>query len=146
MSPIELQRVADAAVPRDRPGAWTHALMDLGATICSPRQPDCPSCPARTWCAYANGSAPATQPRRGAAQPPFPATTRWLRGQIVDRLRAANHEDWVAIQAPIGSHDVAAVDAALRALAREGLVELRASDGGTEPRRPKTRLARLALV
>ena len=57
--------------------------------------------------------APACQPARRRRRPrdarhnsPSPiATTRWLRGQIVDRLRDASHEDWVAIEAPIGSHD-----------------------------------------
>jgi A/G-specific adenine glycosylase len=151
LSRTELQGVADAAVPVDRAGAWTHALMDLGATICGPRQPDCPSCPARAWCAYARTGVPAgpLRPRRPpprAPRTPFPATTRWLRGQIVDRLRDASHEEWVSIQAPIGRHDDAAVHAALSALAREGLVEIRDQDGGSGPRPGQTRLARLALA
>jgi len=43
----ELQAVADASVPADRPGHWTHALMDVGATFCRPRAPHCEVCPAR---------------------------------------------------------------------------------------------------
>jgi A/G-specific adenine glycosylase len=34
-------------VPRDRPGEFAEALMDLGATICTPKRPACPLCP---WC------------------------------------------------------------------------------------------------
>lgn len=133
----ELQRLADAAVPIDRPAAWTHALMDLGATICAPRRPNCSNCPARPWCAHADVARARTdrpyaadvhhgRHLRSARKPrtPFPATSRWLRGQIVDRLRAANGEAWVVIEAPIGSHDRNAVGAALTALARDGLVEL----------------------
>ena len=55
---------------------------------------------------------------------PFTSTSRWLRGRIVERLRAAPNGDWVAIAGPIGDHDQAAVDAALEALARDGLVVL----------------------
>lgn len=38
-------------VPEDRPGEFAEALMDLGATICTPKQPNCLICPVRSWCA-----------------------------------------------------------------------------------------------
>jgi len=57
LTPAQLQRVADASVPTDRPGAWTHALMDAGALLCHPRRPDCLACPARPWCRYAGAAA-----------------------------------------------------------------------------------------
>ena len=41
MDAAELQALADAAVPPDQPGIWTHALMDVGATLCRPRRPGC---------------------------------------------------------------------------------------------------------
>ncbi|MEX0599148.1 MAG: 8-oxo-dGTP diphosphatase MutT, partial [Rhodothermales bacterium] len=34
-----------------RPGAFNQALMELGATVCTPRAPSCPSCPLRAVCA-----------------------------------------------------------------------------------------------
>ena len=44
-------------VPAERPGEFTQAMMDLGATICRPRAPDCPACPLRPDCAaFASGS------------------------------------------------------------------------------------------
>lgn len=33
-----------------RPGDFAQAMMDLGATVCRPRQPDCGSCPLRDGC------------------------------------------------------------------------------------------------
>ena len=40
-----------------RPRDTNQALMDLGATLCTPRQPDCPRCPWQSHCAaYAAGS------------------------------------------------------------------------------------------
>ncbi len=42
-----------AMVPADRPGDFAQAMMDLGATICTPRSPACASCPLRPRCAAA---------------------------------------------------------------------------------------------
>ena len=40
-----------AAMSRERPGAYNQALMDLGATVCTPGgEPLCGSCPARDFC------------------------------------------------------------------------------------------------
>ena len=124
----ELQRLADAAVPPGRAAEWTHAVMDIGAVLCRPRQPDCASCPARPWCGYAAGDpvgAAKRSPARNRRSPvAFPSTSRWLRGRIVDRLRSAAGGAWTSIEAPIGEHDEAAVRTALAALAAEGLIEL----------------------
>ena len=43
-------------MPTDRPGDFIQALMDLGATICRPKSPNCGVCPLSTECkAFANG-------------------------------------------------------------------------------------------
>ena len=105
--------------PRD----WTHALMDLGATICRAREPRCGDCPARPWCRYTAAGAREPASRR-PTRTPFPSTTRWLRGRILDRLRAAPGDAWVDLDAPIGSHDLTNVVAAATAMAADGLVEL----------------------
>ncbi|MCU4179042.1 A/G-specific adenine glycosylase [Bosea sp. BH3] len=39
-----------ALLPKDRPGDFAQALMDLGATICTPRNPACGLCPWREPC------------------------------------------------------------------------------------------------
>lgn len=118
----DLQAVADAAASSTHPGTWTHALMDLGATICRARDPRCEGCPVRPWCRYTAARRPG--PARRRSLPPFPTTTRWLRGRILDRLRAATGDAWVDLDAPIGDHDVAKVVAAASAMANDGLVEL----------------------
>jgi len=62
----ELRALAGALVTADRPGDWAQALMDLGATVCTPRSPKCEVCPWMAACAaYATG-APETYPRRAA--------------------------------------------------------------------------------
>jgi A/G-specific adenine glycosylase len=52
----EIGRLVGAMLPADRPGDYAQAMMDLGATICSPRRPKCMICPVRDDCqALASG-------------------------------------------------------------------------------------------
>ena len=46
-----LRALAAALVPERRAGDFAQAMMDLGATICTPRRPRCVLCPWRTCCA-----------------------------------------------------------------------------------------------
>jgi A/G-specific adenine glycosylase len=46
-----LWRAADELLDRRRPGDFNQALMELGATICVPRQPQCLLCPVSDLCA-----------------------------------------------------------------------------------------------
>ena len=41
----ELTTLAETLTPRERPGDFAQAMMDLGATICTPRSPACGICP-----------------------------------------------------------------------------------------------------
>ena len=133
-TPGELQALADAVVPSDRPDAWTHALMDLGARLCRPAKPRCADCPAIAWCRYASGDRPATDAAVGGApalrpvrppEPAFPTTRRWLRGRIMARARDAEDGVWVAYPEAIGEHPAHAVREAVMTLASEGLLEAR---------------------
>jgi A/G-specific adenine glycosylase len=132
MSAAEIQRLADGSVPADRPGAWTHAVMDVGATLCRSRAPRCESCPVRSWCRFASkepgesavpAGSVASRPARKPSTP-FTQTNRWLRGRILDRLRAAPNGEWVPLAAAIGTHDEARVRAAAIAMAADGVLEV----------------------
>ena len=41
---------AQGLLPKPRPGDFNQAMMELGATVCLPREPRCPACPIRRWC------------------------------------------------------------------------------------------------
>jgi len=41
----ELRKLAATLTPAQRPGDFAQAMMDLGATVCTPRKPRCPDCP-----------------------------------------------------------------------------------------------------
>ena len=47
----EISQRVNAQVPPDRSGDFAQALMDLGATICTPKRPDCMLCPWTEGCA-----------------------------------------------------------------------------------------------
>ncbi|WP_292238360.1 NUDIX domain-containing protein, partial [Mesorhizobium sp.] len=46
----EIRALVEKLVPRARPGDFAQAMMDLGATICTPRRPRCMLCPLREDC------------------------------------------------------------------------------------------------
>jgi len=63
--------LADRLVDPARPGDWNQAVMDLGATLCSPREPRCPACPlARECAAKAAGSVAKVPARRARRRGP----------------------------------------------------------------------------
>jgi A/G-specific adenine glycosylase len=89
----EIRAIVDAMTPTGRPGDFAQGMMDLGATICTPRKPACFLCPLRENCAALTSGEPerfpvaairAEKPRRvGAA---FVAVRR--DGAILLRKRA----------------------------------------------------------
>ena len=122
-APAARQAAADRLVPTARAADWTHALMDVGAAFCRPREPRCVDCPLQTWCPVA-GSVAAIPPAARPTPPRFESTTRWLRGRILDALRDAPDNAWVRFDSSIGDHALPAVSAALAALGSEGLIAL----------------------
>ena len=60
----ELTERAAALTPQQRAGDYAQAVMDLGATICTPRSPACGICPWMTECAARKAGAQAELPRK----------------------------------------------------------------------------------
>jgi A/G-specific adenine glycosylase len=60
----ELAAAARALAPSRRAGDFAQALMDIGATLCRPRNPACGSCPLAQDCEAFRTGAPETYPRR----------------------------------------------------------------------------------
>jgi A/G-specific adenine glycosylase len=90
----ELWQHAEALLPRrnvrDAMPRYTQGLMDLGATICLPRNPNCLICPAREVCAGSKEGAPEI----------YPVRTRKLRrtAQSLWLLRARGGDGAVWLQ------------------------------------------------
>jgi A/G-specific adenine glycosylase len=56
-------------VPTDRPGDFAQAMMDLGATICTPKSPSCPRCPWTGLCVARTAGTMESYPRKLPRQP-----------------------------------------------------------------------------
>src|SRR5439155_1208688 len=64
-------RAAELVAATRSPGDLNQALMELGATVCTPRHPSCPACPARSRClARTAGEQDRVPPPRRALRPP----------------------------------------------------------------------------
>ena len=68
-TPFDLEEEALSCISRDRPGDYNQALMDLGASVCTPKNPRCEDCPLSPICrAHAEGE-PERYPLRPAPVP-----------------------------------------------------------------------------
>lgn len=64
-----LQALADRLLDTRAPGRWNEAVMELGATICTPRAPACPRCPLRDVCRARVSGDPEAYPVTSKARP-----------------------------------------------------------------------------
>lgn len=104
LKPKEARDRADAAVAPAAGWAWNQAMLDLGATVCTPRAPGCDGCPVAAWCAWEQLGRPDPDPAVGSAgvstgQSRFDGSDRQGRGRLVDALRSG----------PVARPDLAAV-------------------------------------
>lgn len=88
-------QVARGLVPADRPGDFAEALMDLGATVCTPKNPACGICPLTAYCAARAKGDPERYPIKPAK------VARPVRhGQAYVLLR--DDKVWLVRRAPTG--------------------------------------------
>src|SRR5271169_636506 len=90
----EIRRLAGGLTPQHRAGDFAQAMMDLGATVCTPKNPACALCPWKESCAaYARGEAelfPYRIPKReGALRRGAAFVARRADGMVLVRTRPA---------------------------------------------------------
>ena len=90
----QLWQLSEALLDREHPREFNQALMDLGATVCTPKNPDCNSCPWTPHCQAYNLGIQSQLPMRETSSP-LPHKTIGVaviwneQGQIlIDRRRA----------------------------------------------------------
>jgi len=91
----EIRAHAERLVPQRRPGDFTQAMMDLGATICLPRKPKCMLCPLCEDCAARRHGNPEALPARApkAVRPKRHGVVFWTQrpdGAVLLRRRPEN--------------------------------------------------------
>ncbi len=139
-SPAVIERAAATLVPAGEGFAFNSALMDLGSTLCTARAPKCLLCPLQTVCAAAPIDAVQLARRaadHASARPPqarvrFEETDRFVRGRVVDRLRALRPAEAISLLdlhaglrsvLSLAHHDRDAFEAVVARLEHEGIVE-----------------------
>ena len=85
----ELTRLAEALTPKERPGDYAQAVMDLGATICTPKRPACGICPWRDGCAARLAGTAAELPKK------TPKAAKPLRRGIAYVARRTGDGAWL---------------------------------------------------
>ena len=79
--------LAEELLDRDAPGDFNQALMELGATVCTPKRPACPACPLESRCeARAQGLVerlPESRARRATEQVTIAAALVEQRGRVL---------------------------------------------------------------
>jgi A/G-specific adenine glycosylase len=78
-----IRAMADTITPEARAGEFAQAMMDLGATICTPRNPRCLACPLAGACAARAEGAPGAYPVKPAkkAKPHRHGIAYWLESE-----------------------------------------------------------------
>ena len=144
-APAALDDVATALVPAGDAFAFNSALMDLGSSLCTARAPKCLLCPLQPVCSAAPIDAASlaalasahAAPRSPQERLKFEETDRFVRGRVIDRLRALPPAEAVsmldlhAALVPALSANHRAFDAfaaVVARLERDGIVE--ADDAG----------------
>lgn len=118
---------AEAVIPRRKASDWHHAVMDLGATICTARRPACEECPLQRHCPSRSVMAEATRLRK--AEPTFRGEpVRLWRGRIVKHVQTHDGStDRRLFRAITGTtataEDLAWLRSVLTKLERDGLIQ-----------------------
>ncbi|WP_169544569.1 A/G-specific adenine glycosylase [Sneathiella aquimaris] len=88
----QIRELAARVSPESRPGDYAQALMDIGATICTPKKPRCSDCPVNVECAaYVTGDQeqfPKKAPKK--TKPTRKAAVLWIEnhhGEVLLRRR-----------------------------------------------------------
>ena len=89
-APRALAERARELLPRGRAADFNQAMMELGATMCRPRRPDCGACPVRRGCASAGRVRAAAATRPGTRAERFEDSDRWARGRLLAALVAGD--------------------------------------------------------
>jgi A/G-specific adenine glycosylase len=113
----EIENLTLDLMPKERPGDFVQAMMDLGATVCRPRNPRCGECPLRPDCAALASGEPERFPeaRKRTTRPHKFGLAYWIERQgrvwlvrrsdkgLLGGMAALPGDDWTAEPRPTGN-------------------------------------------
>lgn len=144
LNDAQMLTLAEQVLPAGEAYNWNQALMDLGATLCTSSNPQCPCCPLQEQChayremgqysLFPSGTVlkqlrKIAEKKAGYQSQPFTSTNRYFRGRVVDVLRSlpANQRMPLttlgpAIKAAFQPADIPWLEQLVQKLAKDGLV------------------------
>jgi A/G-specific adenine glycosylase len=97
----ELWRLAGELIPDGHAATFNQALMELGATVCTPKQPACASCPLRAVCVARSSESVATLPELAKRREPtavsMVAALVFRRGRVLVAQLAKDAPRWAGM-------------------------------------------------
>ena len=140
---------AEALLPPDDAGAaqWSAAVMELGALVCTARDPRCGECPWRGRCAWVAAGRPPDEHAARRRRQAWRGTDRQARGLVMARLRETGPGQCVdreeLLAAAAGTPADASAGASATASDRAGGRASGRAGDQADPRRPERILAGL---
>ncbi|MBW3091619.1 A/G-specific adenine glycosylase [Bifidobacterium sp. 82T10] len=130
--------LANRVLPADasRSVTWNQSVMELGATVCTAKNPLCDDCPVREDCAFLAAGRPGLGKRRTRPRQRFAGTDRQVRGLVLHALRNLPADETVLTHAQIESlwADHIQLDKCVASLDEDGLIEMLPGGGVRLPR------------
>ncbi len=104
---VTIERLARSLIPEGAAGDFNQALMELGATVCTPKSPQCLTCPVMERCGARLEGRVDELPIKAKAKPPRPearaaALVADESGRLLIRRRPADGPLGAAARAPAG--------------------------------------------
>jgi A/G-specific adenine glycosylase len=120
----EVQAAADSMVAPGSGWVWNQAMLDLGAIVCTLRNPHCGDCPVVKQCAFRGSGEDPAIGTAGVSVPQsrFQGSDRQLRGELLRLIARAPVARTTAARQLDRSHEVDRVSKLVDMLINEGLV------------------------
>ncbi|MBT1161543.1 MULTISPECIES: A/G-specific adenine glycosylase [Bifidobacterium] len=132
------RELANRVLPEDaaRSVTWNQSVMELGATVCTAKNPLCDDCPVRGDCAFLAADRPGLGERRTRPRQRFAGTDRQVRGLVLDALRGLPDSERVLPRTRIETlwDDHIQLDKCIASLDDDGLIEILPDGGVRLPR------------
>ena len=129
---VEERELALAMLPADASASatWNQSVMELGALVCTAKNPRCERCPLSDCCLFLAAGRPGLGERRTRPRQRFQGTDRQVRGIVLAALRerpAGSVLERAAVRALW--RDQAQLDACVASLDDDGLIDIVAGGG-----------------
>jgi A/G-specific adenine glycosylase len=147
---VEIRTLVGRMTPADGAGDFAQAMMDLGATICRPKAPNCPACPLNLDCLARASGNPEAYPARAAkrVRPQRYGIAHWIERDLavwlvrrppqglLGGMAALPGSEWTETEPPVASTPLARVRHVFTHFALELIVvrsDTAAGDGWWQP-------------